>query len=94
MSTALIFYDYSAGNIRTVYTNPTVAISVHTTHKLDNHWVRCTSLTEKDLSKVDYNATISFSEYGNTETIEMREIGQDGKPSRRENIWRWVKYNR
>tara|TARA_B100000900_G_scaffold347894_1_gene313331 strand:+ start:4320 stop:4475 length:156 start_codon:yes stop_codon:yes gene_type:complete len=51
-------------------------------------------LTEKDPSKVDYNATISFSEYGNTETIEMREIGQDGKPCRRENIWRWVKYNR
>jgi len=90
MSTALIFYDYSAKNIRTVYTSSTGAISVHTIHRTDTHWVRHTSLTAPDGSKSEFNATISFSEDGNTETIEMRGIGRDGSPWRQKNIWRRV----
>ena len=87
MSTALIFYDYSAKKIRTVYTSSTGAISVHTIHRTDTHWVRHTSLTAPDGSKSEFNATISFSEDGNTETIEMRGLGQDGSPWRQKNIW-------
>ena len=86
MSTALIFYDYSANKIRTVYTSSTGAISVHTIHRTDTHWVRHTSLTAPDGSKSEFNATISFSEDGNTETIEMRGLGQDGSPWRQKNM--------
>ena len=90
MSTALIFYDYSAKKIRTVYTSSTGAISVHSIHRTDTHWARHTSLTAPDGSKSEFNATISFSEDGNTETIVMRGLGPDGSPWIQKNIWNRV----
>ena len=90
ISTALIFYDHSAKKIRTVYTSSTGAISVHTIHRTDIHWVRHTSLTAPNGSKSEFNATISFSEDGKTETIEMRGLGLDGSPWIQKNIWHRV----